>query len=175
MYIYRDTWIIHTIVWGTKYCNCNKDQYDRWNALWLWNTENHSCDNPAPSLPQTCAEVSAAPIFDYSNSKISKHPESTSVTAGVFKSTWERWCTVWEHFANLHGGLEASGITLKHWAALPECPGGFLMASGLNYIFLLWQPLLSDKHPMFMRQLPRQSQFNSFSKLRLSDPKRFSL
>jgi len=37
----------------------NKQQ--QWgNALCLWNNKNCSCENTAPSLPQCCAEVSAA-------------------------------------------------------------------------------------------------------------------
>ena len=49
--------------------------------MWLWNPKNHLCENMAPSLLlslcndlsscqsllQTCAVVSAAPQFDYSN------------------------------------------------------------------------------------------------------------
>ena len=41
MYIYRDTWIMHAILWGSESCDCNKDKYDSWNALCLWNPKNH--------------------------------------------------------------------------------------------------------------------------------------
>jgi len=60
------------------------DQYNRWSALWLWNCKNHWCENTATSLrqslcrdlscfrslPQTCAEVSESPKFDYPKSHI---------------------------------------------------------------------------------------------------------
>jgi hypothetical protein len=36
-----------------------------------WNPKNHWCENTTPSLPQSCAVVSAAPKFDYPNSQIS--------------------------------------------------------------------------------------------------------
>ena len=32
MYIYRDTYIIHAILWGCESCDCNKDKYDKRNA-----------------------------------------------------------------------------------------------------------------------------------------------
>jgi hypothetical protein len=32
---------------------------------------NHCCENTAPSLPQTCTIVSAAPKYEYSISQIS--------------------------------------------------------------------------------------------------------
>jgi hypothetical protein len=50
MCINRETSIIQ---WCGKSCYCNKDQYDRWNALWLWNSKNHWCENMAPSLLQS--------------------------------------------------------------------------------------------------------------------------
>ena len=95
MYIYRETNIIYAILRCSEFCDCNQYQYDQWNALWLWNHNNHWCGNMAPSLPQclcrglssswnlpqslcsgysssrslpqTCAEVSATPQFQYSN------------------------------------------------------------------------------------------------------------
>jgi len=33
------------------------DKYDRRNGLWLWNHKNHCCENTAPSLLQSCAEL----------------------------------------------------------------------------------------------------------------------
>jgi hypothetical protein len=48
---------------------------------------NHCCENMAPSLPQTCAMVSAAPQRDYLISQILWHPECTSITAGAFRCT----------------------------------------------------------------------------------------
>jgi len=41
MYIYRDTDIMHALLYGSKLCDCNKDEYDRRNALCLWNP---ACD-----------------------------------------------------------------------------------------------------------------------------------
>jgi hypothetical protein len=60
------------------------------------------------------------------------------MTAGVFRSMWECSCGVWENFAQLHGGLGASGSTWKHWRGLTVSLGGLCMASGPNYIFLIY-------------------------------------
>ena len=60
MYIYRDTFVIHAILLFSESGDSHKDQYDRQNPLWLWNAKNHGCENEAPSLPQSSAEVSAA-------------------------------------------------------------------------------------------------------------------
>ena len=56
IYIERLRLIIHAILWCSKSYDCNKDEYDGWNALWLWNPNNHYCKNMAPSLPQSWAE-----------------------------------------------------------------------------------------------------------------------
>jgi hypothetical protein len=97
MDIYTETVIIHDILSCCKSCDCNKDQYDRGNALWLWNPKNHLCENMAPSLPQSlcrglrsfqslpqclgrglsssrsllqpCTKIPAAPKFVYCNSQ----------------------------------------------------------------------------------------------------------
>jgi len=79
------------------------------NWLVLSDPTNHSSENTTPSLKastmlcgslswsqshlQTCAEFSAALIYDYPISQISSHPEYTSITAGAFRSTWEWSCT----------------------------------------------------------------------------------
>jgi len=42
MYIYREAWIIHNIVWCRESCDCYNDEYDTANVLWLWNHKNHS-------------------------------------------------------------------------------------------------------------------------------------
>jgi len=61
MYIYRETSIIHAILWHSESCDCNKDQYDRWNTLWLWNPKNHCCVRIWHQVSRRdCAEVSAA-------------------------------------------------------------------------------------------------------------------
>jgi len=74
VYIYRETEIIYAILWCSESCDCNKDESDKQNALWLWHPKDHCCENMAPSLPQslrrghrwsrrlmrTCTEVSAA-------------------------------------------------------------------------------------------------------------------
>jgi hypothetical protein len=106
--------------------------------LWLWNPKNHYWENTSLSLPQTCAEVSAAPKFDYPISHISWHLECTSITAGALRSTWECSCRVWEHFAQLQGGLGASRITWEHRWGLQECLGGLREASEPIYILLMY-------------------------------------
>jgi hypothetical protein len=55
---------MHTILWGSKSSDCNKDEYDRRYSLCFWNPNNHCVENMAPSLPQRCAAVSASPKFD---------------------------------------------------------------------------------------------------------------
>jgi hypothetical protein len=111
IYIERLRLIIHAILWCSESCDCNKDESDTRSALWLWPSKNHCSENMALSLPQTCAEVLAAPKFDYPNSQNSYHPKCTSITAGAFRSMWEFSCTVWKHFAKHQGGLGASGST----------------------------------------------------------------
>jgi len=99
IYIERIRYIIHGILWWRKCCDGNKDESDTSNALWLLNFKNYYCENKALSLPQTCAEVSAAPKFDYPIRPISSHPECTSITVGALSSTWECSCRVCERFA----------------------------------------------------------------------------
>jgi len=38
MYIFSNSYIMHAILLGSESCDCNKDEYDRRNALCLWNT-----------------------------------------------------------------------------------------------------------------------------------------
>ena len=57
--IYRESLKIRGILWWSKSGVCKKDKYDRWNALWLGNHKNHCCENAAPSLHQSFAEVRA--------------------------------------------------------------------------------------------------------------------
>jgi len=59
-YIYRETEKIPAILWCSKSCDYNKDEYNRRNAFWLWNSMYHRCENTVPRLPQSCVEVSAA-------------------------------------------------------------------------------------------------------------------
>jgi len=81
MYIYWDTEIMHTILWGSESCYCNKDEYNRQNALCLWNPKNPCCENTAPSLLQSCTEVSAAlEVFHRSALKVSAAPKCGSPT-----------------------------------------------------------------------------------------------
>jgi hypothetical protein len=98
--IYRENYIIHAILWCGESSDCNKDQYDWWNAVCVWNSKNHWCENMAPSLPQslysslsssqslpqTGAAVSAAPQFDYFNTHscgILNAPQSLKVLWGA--------------------------------------------------------------------------------------------
>jgi len=61
------------------------------------------------SLPQSCTEVSSAPICDYPNYQHSAYPECTSITPRAFRSTCECSCRVWELRARLQEGLGATG------------------------------------------------------------------
>jgi len=63
MNVYKPNGIMHGIVSGSKVCVCNKEKYDRRNALCLRNLMNHYFGNTAQSLPQSCAAVSASPKF----------------------------------------------------------------------------------------------------------------
>jgi hypothetical protein len=47
IYIERLRQIIHVILWCSKSCDNNKDEYDRWNGMWLWNHKNCWCHNMA--------------------------------------------------------------------------------------------------------------------------------
>jgi len=85
------------------------------------------------SLLQTCAEVSAAPKFDYLIGQILGNPECSFITPGACRSSWKCSCRVWEYFAELQEGLGASGSTWKCWWGWPECLRGLLVASGLIY------------------------------------------
>jgi len=62
---------MYAILWGSKSCDFNKDEYDRRNALCLWNPKKHCFGNAAASLRQSCAAVLAARKSDYPNSEIS--------------------------------------------------------------------------------------------------------
>jgi len=60
-YVYRVSHLLtYCILWCSKSCDCKKDQYDRRNAMCLWNSKHYCCENKAPGLLQSCAEVSAA-------------------------------------------------------------------------------------------------------------------
>ena len=158
MYIYRETYIMHGILWCSESCDYNKDKmpcsYVRTTAVRIWHkvshravqwsrllskypAELHSGLNFCQSLPQICTEVSGVSKFAYSISQISENPECSSITAGAFRCTWECSCTVWAHFAYLQGGLEASWSTQKHWWDCPESLGRLCVASGPIYIWLM--------------------------------------
>ena len=70
-YIERLRKTIHAILWCSKSCDSNKDEYDRQNGLWLWNPNIHCCDNMAPSL-KSPAEVPAALKVSPSSAQWSK-------------------------------------------------------------------------------------------------------
>jgi len=106
--IYRETLIIHAILWCSESGDCNKDEYERRNALWLWNHKNHYFENTAPSVLQSCAEVSAALV-------VSLRPAQRSRL--LSKSP-----------ADLHRGLTCSKIWLFYkshleasWMLCPNC------------------------------------------------------
>jgi len=111
---------MHAILWASESCDCNKDEYDWRNALCLWNPKNHCFRNAAPSLPQSCAAVSATPKFDYPNSQISERPECTSITAGAFRSIWECSCWVWGRngdrraMCNATRGIDTGRGVIRH-------------------------------------------------------------
>ena len=123
------------------------DKYDTPNAWWFWNSRNYCCENTAPSLPeslrrglscsrslsQTYAEDSAARKSDYPNSHISLNPESTSITAGAFRSTSECSCRVWEHIPKLQGGLGASERYFKAWVRATIVFGRFVYGFRTNF------------------------------------------
>jgi len=52
-------------------------------------------------------------------------------------ASWECSCRVWDHFAQLQGGLGASRCTSNHWSGHPECLGGLRVASGPIYILVM--------------------------------------
>ena len=67
MYIYWETKIIHSILWCSRSCDWNKDEYNRHHALWLWNPRSHCSEKTTQYLLQSCAEVSGAPKIQQSN------------------------------------------------------------------------------------------------------------
>jgi len=118
--------------WCSESCDCNKDQYDRWNALWLLNPKNNWCENMSPSLPQslcrglsssrslpqTCAEVSAAQKFDYSNSQsrsILNAPPSLQVVSGARENA----------LAESESILQSSRVAFEHLKVLGNTGEGY--------------------------------------------------
>jgi len=79
------------------------------NALWLWNPKNHYWENTALSLPQTCAEVSARPKFDYPTS------------ANVIRSG--------SHTGTSQNTPVALAVLLKYFQMLPVPPWSFAKCS----------------------------------------------
>jgi len=106
--IEKREYTIHAILWCSKACDCNIDKYDRRNALWLWNPKNHCCENMAPSLPQTSAEVTASLKFDFSISWISEHLTMllNSLRALFLASGWPG--SNWKYLAAL---VRATGVS----------------------------------------------------------------
>jgi hypothetical protein len=111
IYIERLRYIIHAILWCSKHCDCNKAKYYRRNALWLWNPTNHCGENMTPSLPQSCAKVSAALKVSRRPAQRSQLLHNLTIREINYQSTWECSCQVWTYFALLQGGLVASGST----------------------------------------------------------------
>jgi len=75
--------IIHAILWYSKSCDYNQDEYDRWNAMWLRNPKNHCCESPAPTLPQSCKEVSAACKVSWRSAQRSHLLQKLTILAGA--------------------------------------------------------------------------------------------
>jgi len=96
VYVYTETWILHTILWCSESCDCNKDELDKRKCLLvvccaavsaalefscravqrsqlLSNSPAELCSGLSCSwsLPQIYAEVSGASNFDYHISQIS--------------------------------------------------------------------------------------------------------
>jgi len=69
---------MHALLWGSKSCDCNRDKYDRRNALCLWNT---ACGFQTDLL---FADVPNEPIPKYSISKKHFH------LGGMAPSEWTR-------------------------------------------------------------------------------------
>jgi len=84
-------------------------------ALWL--CKNHCCDNTAPSLLPSCAEVSEAPKFEYSISQISEHPENAPAES---ESTLLSSREVWEHLEVLRSTGEVARSVWEEWVLLPD-------------------------------------------------------
>jgi len=156
--IFRETSIIHAILWCSESCDCTKDQHDQWNALWLWNPMNHWWENMAPSLPQSlcrglcslccllqilsrglsssrslpqsCAEVSEAPIFDYSNCQsrsILNSPLSLQVLPEVCENapaesetTLQSSRVGWGHLGVLRSSGEGYQSAWEVWVWIPD-------------------------------------------------------
>jgi len=127
----------------------NKDEYDKTKCivdmqeplLWEYGTK-FSAELPSGlsftrSLWQNSRDFSGGPKLDYFIWHISKHLECILTAAGACWSTWECPCRVWEHFAELEGGLEASRSTHNRQGSRPVCLAGFRVASGLIYILLI--------------------------------------
>jgi len=92
------------------------------------------------SPPLTCTDLSASPTSHFLVNEISQHPQCTSISPGAVRSTWEYSCLLWEHFAQLQVGLEASGITVKQWYGQLECTGGLHVAPWPNHLWLMLLP-----------------------------------
>jgi hypothetical protein len=75
--VYIETWIIHhAITWCSESCDCNNDDYDKRNALWLW--------NPAvrlwhPVACRACTEVSAALELSCRDVQRSQQPQNLNI------------------------------------------------------------------------------------------------
>jgi len=119
------------MVWCSEFCDCNKNEYDERNALQLWNSQIHCCENIVPSPPkclrwgltcswyllQTCAEVSAASKFDNHKGRISEHPENALAES---ESTVQSSKGTWEHLEVLRSTGEGSRRVWEVCVWLPD-------------------------------------------------------
>jgi len=131
MYIYRETYIINAILWCCKSCDCNKDEYDRQNALRSWNPKNNYCGNTAPSLPQSCPVVSAASKVSRRASlwsqPLSKSPADLHRgprSSKIWPSEQSNLIASWMHLHNCRCFQEHPRILLQSLSALCKAPGG---------------------------------------------------
>jgi len=123
---------MHAILWGSESCDCNKDEYDRRNALCLWNPKNHCFENMAPRLPQSCAAVSAAgglcvasgPIYILLISPINPFRCMATVGYNATVLVYNRIRTVWEEMGILRseGDMQCDACYCR-WVRIYPPPG----------------------------------------------------
>ena len=102
--------MIHTILWCSESGDSNTIESDTQNALWLWNLQNHCCENTALSLPPSCAEVSSC-----------SRSLSCSKTWLFYKSNL---VASWMHLYNFRCFLKNLRMLFQSLRALCLAPGG---------------------------------------------------
>jgi hypothetical protein len=105
---------MHAILWCCDSGDCNKDEYDRWNALWLRNTKNHYYESMAPSLLQSCTVVSAT-------LEVSRRPAQRTPQLQIL-TILER--ASWMPLHNCRCILEHLRMVIQSLRALCLAPGG---------------------------------------------------